>query len=79
MVDIEFFLEEVVIKVMGRASRKNMFWLISMDRDCIYGENVLSKPRRFSTAFRNCRCVIAKTTSLTCTNEPTDISLGFRL
>jgi hypothetical protein len=34
MVDIEGILEEVVVKVMGRASRKNGFWLISMDRDC---------------------------------------------
>jgi hypothetical protein len=34
MVDIEGILEEVVVKVMGRASRKNAFWLISMDRDC---------------------------------------------
>jgi hypothetical protein len=34
MVDIEGILEEVVIKVMGHASRKNAFWLISMDRDC---------------------------------------------
>jgi hypothetical protein len=36
MVDIEGILEEVVVKVMGHASRKNAFWLISMDRDCIY-------------------------------------------
>jgi hypothetical protein len=35
MVDIEGILEEVVIKVIGLASRKNAFWLISMDRDCI--------------------------------------------
>jgi hypothetical protein len=34
MVDIEGILEEVVVKVMGHASRKNAFWLISMDRDC---------------------------------------------
>jgi hypothetical protein len=34
MVDIESILEEVVVKVMGHASRKNTFWLISMDRDC---------------------------------------------
>jgi hypothetical protein len=35
MVDIEGILEEVVVKVMGHASRKNAFWLISMDRDCM--------------------------------------------
>jgi hypothetical protein len=34
MVDIENILEEVVVKVIGHASRKNAFWLISMDRDC---------------------------------------------
>jgi hypothetical protein len=39
MVDIEGILEEVVVKVIGHASRKNTFWLISIDRDsskCIY-------------------------------------------
>jgi hypothetical protein len=35
MVDIESILEEVVVKTIGHASRKNVFWLISMDRDCI--------------------------------------------
>jgi hypothetical protein len=35
MVDIESILEEVVVKVIGHASRKNAFWLISMDRDCM--------------------------------------------
>jgi hypothetical protein len=30
MVDIEGILEEVVVKVMGRASRKNAFWLMSV-------------------------------------------------
>jgi hypothetical protein len=35
MVDIEGILEQVVVKVIGHASRKNAFWLISMDRDCI--------------------------------------------
>jgi hypothetical protein len=35
MVDIEGILEEVVVKVMGHVSRKNAFWLISMDRDCM--------------------------------------------
>jgi hypothetical protein len=34
MVDIEGILEEVVVKVMGHASRKNAFWLILIDRDC---------------------------------------------
>jgi hypothetical protein len=34
MVDIEGILEEVVVKVIGHASRKNTFWFISMDRDC---------------------------------------------
>jgi hypothetical protein len=34
MIDIEGILEEVVVKVIGHASRKNAFWLISMDRDC---------------------------------------------
>jgi hypothetical protein len=34
MVDIEGILEEVVVKVMGHALRKNSFCLISMDRDC---------------------------------------------
>jgi hypothetical protein len=34
MIDIEGILEEVVVKVMGHASRKNAFWLISMDGDC---------------------------------------------
>jgi hypothetical protein len=34
MVDIEGILEEVVVKVMGYVSRKNAFWLISMDRGC---------------------------------------------
>jgi hypothetical protein len=34
MVDIGGILEEVVVKVIGHASRKNAFWLISMDRDC---------------------------------------------
>jgi hypothetical protein len=34
MADIEGILEEVVVKVIGHASRKNAFWLISMDRDC---------------------------------------------
>jgi hypothetical protein len=34
MVDIESILEEVVVKMMRHALRKNAFWLISMDRDC---------------------------------------------
>jgi hypothetical protein len=35
MIDIEGILEEAVVKVIGHASRKNAFWLISMDRDCM--------------------------------------------
>jgi hypothetical protein len=35
MVDIKGILEEVVVEVIGHASRKNGFWLVSMDRDCI--------------------------------------------
>jgi hypothetical protein len=35
MVDIKGILEEVVVKVIGHASRKNAFWLISIDRDCV--------------------------------------------
>jgi hypothetical protein len=46
MVDIEGILEEVVIKVMGYASRKNAFWLISMDRDCRYKRRILFDPSR---------------------------------
>jgi hypothetical protein len=34
IIDIEGILEEVVVKVIGHASRKNAFWLISMDRNC---------------------------------------------
>jgi hypothetical protein len=36
IVDIEGILEEVVVKVIGYASRKNAFWLISIDSDCSY-------------------------------------------
>jgi hypothetical protein len=45
MVDIEGILEEVVVKVIGHASRKNAFWLISMDRDCMLPPDAIHKPR----------------------------------
>jgi hypothetical protein len=40
IVDIEGILEKVVVKIMGHASRKNAFWLISMDRDCSTSKNL---------------------------------------
>jgi hypothetical protein len=46
MVNIESIFEEVVVKVMGRASRKNEFRFISMDRDCTLDvlNGVLNEP-----------------------------------
>jgi hypothetical protein len=41
MVDIEGILEEVVVKMIGHASRKNAVWLISMDRDCTHQLHLL--------------------------------------
>jgi hypothetical protein len=50
MVDIEGILEEVVVKVIGHASRKNAFWLISMDRDC----NVAHQEVRTEVQTKRC-------------------------